>query len=236
MALSTQALPPQLFRLGRARDAWEFPQWEAADPTTGTFGNRWDDPGSVFRVLYTSSSRLGCYLECLARFRPDSAVVGALAEIVENAEELPATATAGTLPGSWLATRRLGTAHFVGPAAAAIGTAHSLSVLNRDLTEVLIDLQLKEVDAAAIRLTVPRRFTQAVSRYVFDSVAEDGKLFAGIFYHSRLGDDIHCFALFEGEGRWTINDASSAVVAPDDADLVHALEMLAGHLEVAPGS
>src|SRR5260370_3662926 len=197
MALSTQAWPPQVFRLGRAREAWEFRPWEAADPTTGTFGKRWDDPGSVFRVLYTSSSRLGCYLECLARFRRDPAVVGALAEIVENADELPATATAGTLPGSWLATRRLGTAHFIGPAAAAIGTAHSLSVLNRDLTEVLIDLQLKEVDAAAIRLRVPGRFTQAVSRHVFASVAEDGTLFAGIFYPTRLGDDIISFALFQ---------------------------------------
>src|SRR5260370_11481570 len=146
MALSTQAWPPQVFRLGRARDAWEIQAWEAADPTTCTLGNRWDDPGSVFRVLYTSSSRLGCYLECLARFRPDPAVVGALAEIVENADELPATATAGTLPGSWLATRRLGTAHFVGPAAAAIGTAHSLSVLNLASTESLITLHLMEFE------------------------------------------------------------------------------------------
>ena len=236
MALSTQALPPQLFRLGRAPDAWQFPPWEAADPTTGTFGNRWDDPTGVFRVLYTSSSRLGCYLECLARFRPDPAVVDSLADIVENADGLPPTAAAGTLPGSWLVTRRLGTADFTGPAAAAIGTAHSLSLLNRDLTAVLIDMQLKEVDAAAIRQTVPRRFTQAVSRYVFESVAEDGKPLAGIFYQSRLGDDIHCFALFEGHGRWRINDPSSAVIASDDADLVHALEMLGVSLEGAPGT
>lgn len=115
MALSTQALPSELFRLGRAPDAWEAPPWEAADPTTGTFGNRWDDPAGVFRVLYTSSSRLGCYLECLARFRPDPAVTESLGQIVENGGELPTTATAGTLPSSWLSIRRFGTAHFSGP-------------------------------------------------------------------------------------------------------------------------
>lgn len=231
MALSTQALPAQLFRLGRAPDAWEFPPWEAADPATGTFGNRWDDPGGVFRVLYTSSSRLGCYLECLARFRPDPAVTAALAVIVENGGELPPTAMAGTLPSSWLATRRFGTGHFIGRAAAAVGTANSLSLLNRDLAAVLIDLHLKEVDAAAIRLTVPRTFTQAVSRYVFESVAGDGKPFAGIFYRSRLGDDIDCLALFEGEGRWSVNDPSSADIGLEDLDLLQAIEMLGITLE-----
>lgn len=231
MALSIQALPEQLFRLGRIPDAWEAPSWEAADPTTGTFGNRWDDPSGVFRVLYTSSSRLGCYLECLARFRPDPAVIGALAEIDENGGELPATATAGTLPSSWLASRRFGTAHFIGAPAAAVGTAFSLSVLNRELAAVLIDLQIKEVDAASIRMTVSRTFTQAVSRYVFESVADNGAPFAGIYYQSRLGDDIHCFALFEGEGRWSMDSPKSEAIAPDDAALVEALKMLGVTLE-----
>ena len=35
----------------------------------GTFGNRFDDPEGIYRVLYASSQRLGCYLEALAQFR-----------------------------------------------------------------------------------------------------------------------------------------------------------------------
>ena len=95
----------------------------------------------------------------------------------------------------------------------------------------MIELQLKEVDGASIRLTAPRRFTQAVSRYVFEAVADNGEPFAGIYYQSRLGDDVHCFALFEGEGRWSIENPQCAAIALDDADLVHAFEMLGVTLE-----
>ncbi|MCZ7537423.1 MAG: hypothetical protein M5T61_16945 [Acidimicrobiia bacterium] len=55
----------------------------------GTFGNRWDDPEGLYRVLYASSLRVGCYIETLARLRPDPAVVAAL-EAIEGDEPLEA--------------------------------------------------------------------------------------------------------------------------------------------------
>ncbi|MCW5979637.1 MAG: RES family NAD+ phosphorylase [Bryobacteraceae bacterium] len=61
--------PPSLiYRLGRRPDPWRPPDWAHAGPD-GTFGNRFDDPQGLYRVLYASSRKLGCFLETLARFR-----------------------------------------------------------------------------------------------------------------------------------------------------------------------
>jgi hypothetical protein len=60
----------EIWRVGRRPDPWALPSWEAAAPD-GTFGNRFDDPDSTYRVCYASSQRMCCFLETLARFRAD---------------------------------------------------------------------------------------------------------------------------------------------------------------------
>ena len=47
-----------LYRIARVPDPWAWPDW-AHVGIDGTFGNRWDDPQSLYRVVYASSSRLG---------------------------------------------------------------------------------------------------------------------------------------------------------------------------------
>jgi len=74
-----------LFRVGRDRDGWAIPDWAYAKED-GTFGNRFDDPMGVYRVLYASSQRLGCFIETLARFRVDVSFVADLA-LMENGED-----------------------------------------------------------------------------------------------------------------------------------------------------
>jgi hypothetical protein len=69
-----------LYRLARALDPWAWPDWAYAG-LDGTFGNRWDDPLGSYRVLYASTRRVGTFIETLARFRPDLAVVAGLEEI-----------------------------------------------------------------------------------------------------------------------------------------------------------
>ncbi|HEV3321974.1 MAG TPA: RES domain-containing protein [Solirubrobacteraceae bacterium] len=69
-----------LYRLARAPDPWAWPDWAYAG-LDGTFGNRWDDPLGSYRVLYASTRRVGTFIETLARFRPDLAVVAGLEEI-----------------------------------------------------------------------------------------------------------------------------------------------------------
>jgi hypothetical protein len=60
----------RLFRVSRVPDPWAWPAWEYAG-ADGTFGNRWDDPQAVYRVLYACSELQGCFVEVLSRFRPD---------------------------------------------------------------------------------------------------------------------------------------------------------------------
>ena len=82
-----------VYRVGYPPDPWTWTPWEYAD--SGRFDGRWDDPDGIWRTLYVGSSLLACYLEVLARFRADPAVVNELAAI-EDDEEYP-TVAAGTL-------------------------------------------------------------------------------------------------------------------------------------------
>ena len=68
-----------LHRIARVPDPWAWPDW-ANVGTVGTFGNRWDDPEGLYRVVYASSSRLAAFVEVVPRFRPAKEIEqGALA-------------------------------------------------------------------------------------------------------------------------------------------------------------
>jgi hypothetical protein len=182
-----EVIPPRLvYRLGREPDPWAPPDWAYASEDK-TFGNRFDDPSGTYRVLYASSSRLGCFLETLARFRVDVALQAALAEISGPDDYVPL----GVVPREWRDGRAIGAADAAG-VFAAIGTAESLATLRGALAATVVGHGLDDLDAAAIRVSLPRAFTQAVSRYVYDS----GR-FDGVCYRSRYGDDIENWAVFE---------------------------------------
>jgi hypothetical protein len=56
MTLRTSEPPERVYRLGRRPDPWQWPDWSYAGGD-GTFGTRFDDPDSEYRVLYASSQR-----------------------------------------------------------------------------------------------------------------------------------------------------------------------------------
>lgn len=215
----------RLHRVGRAPDPWAWPDWSNAGPD-GTFGNRYDDPQGLYRVLYASSDRLGAFVEVLARFRPDPHVLEGLREI-DGSDE--ATLAPGHLPASWLEARRLGEAVVAGNFA-DVGHSESLARLRRDLAGRIVHHGLVDLDAAAIRLAAPRRFTQEVSRFVYEQTAPSGRrAFDGISYLSRLGDEFRNWALFEpsteAEARRIVRRAAVSPIVADDLDLVRALEI-----------
>lgn len=204
-----------LYRLGRDPDPWVWPDWSYAAPD-GTFGNRYDDPHGIYRVLYASSQRLGAFLETLARFRPDLEVLAELERIEGDDEPL-----AG-VPRTWLEGRLIGEATVEGRFV-ELGDSASLATLRAALAASAIHHGLDEIDAATIRLRAPRAFTQQVSRYVY----EEGS-FAGIRYRSRFGDDVLNWAVFESapDGQGPLVATGSAAIAADDPDLRAALELL----------
>jgi hypothetical protein len=213
-----------LYRVGRAPDAWAWPPWSYAGEDS-TFGNRFDDPLGEYRVLYASSRRVGAFIETLARYRNDPAVVALLDEIEVDPEDEDAfpTVPPGVIPRDWFATRMIGTATHSGPFA-DIGHSTSVAYLRVEFAGRLVHYGLDDLDGGDLRRRAPRAFTQEISRYVFErGVADDGESLAGVRYLSRLGDDIENWAIFEGSEP---ENAVSEEIASDDPDLVAALQTL----------
>jgi hypothetical protein len=140
MALEARRPVGPIFRLGRRPDAWQPPDWFLAH-SDGTFGNRFDDPDGYYRVLYASSQRLACFVETLARFRPDLSLLAELSAIEGSDDFLPL----GTLPREWLAVRMMGSAKIDG-AFADIYAASWVSHLRKSLAADALRLGVKDID------------------------------------------------------------------------------------------
>jgi hypothetical protein len=217
-----------VYRVGRAPDPWSWPDWRYAGPDA-TFGNRWDDPRGVYRVLYASTLRLGAYLEGLQNFRSDPETATVLDQIVENhdddgAESLPP----GMLSANWVeGTLMIGEA-MTGATFADVGTAPSLGFLRRTFLARARELGLEDVDAATIRLKEPR-LTQQISRYIYELAHDDGTpAFNGVEYLSRLGDEFENWAIFEpaDASRASLYQERRFSVDVNDEDFQRALEIL----------
>ena len=79
------AAPTEVYRLGRRPDPWAWPDWAYAE-ADGTFGNRYDDPQGIYRVLYASTQRAGTFVECLAYYRADIHVIAELAAVATRCQ------------------------------------------------------------------------------------------------------------------------------------------------------
>lgn len=212
-------LPPVVYRIGRQPDPWVWPDWRYAG-ADGTFGNRFDDPQGTYRVLYASTHRLATFLECLAPFRPDPAVIAEYAAI-ETDDADPEPPLGGEVPVEWLDGRCIGTATLTGDYV-ELGHHQTLAELRHVMARRLVHHGVTELDAATIRLTTPRALTQEISRYVFDDTTAGARRWNGISYLSKYGDDLDNWAVFE--------PAAPTVIGLDlidqrDRDLAEALQL-----------
>jgi hypothetical protein len=230
MPVETKALDAEIYRVGRRPDPWAFIDWAYAG-TDGTFGGRWDDANGRYRVIYASSQRLGAFLETLAQFRPDPSVIAEsqAIEIVEGDEE---TAPPGTVPLTWCREREITTGvttegeidEFV-----VVGAAATLAILRAAFAGRLVHFGLEDLDAATIRRTAPRAFTQEVSSFIERQRDEAGGRYGGIYFRSKLGDEFENWAIFEQEwmrGHSPVLSVSRGVVDPNDGDLEDAMRIL----------
>ncbi len=196
--------------MARYPDAWQLPDWSRAKD--GTFGNRFDDPESDYRVLYAASQEVSCYVETLARFRPDLTLLAELEEIEGDDDFLPI----GEVPLSWCENRVIGTAAADGNYA-DIYALEWIALLRRKLVSDCLRLGLRDLDASALQNSSPRTLTQLVSRIVYDMGL------AGVYYRSRYGHNLENWALFEP---CRISRMKSKKVAADDPALEEAMEIL----------
>ena len=184
MPLETRTPTQSVYRVARRPDAWQLPDWSRAKD--GTFGNRFDDPESEYRVLYASSQKVSCFVETLARFRPDLQLIEELRQIEGDDDFLPI----GEVPLNWCSNRALGTASADGNYADVCG-AEWIALLRRKLASECLRMGIPDLDAAALQMPSPRHLTQLVSRIVYDMGL------AGVYYRSRYGHDLENWALFE---------------------------------------
>jgi hypothetical protein len=203
-------VPGVIYRLGRKPDPWSAPDWASAG-TDGTFGNRFDDPEGMYRVLYASSQRVGCFLETLARFRVDLKLLAELAEIEGEDDYCPL----GEVPLEWIEKRMMGVATASGEYA-DICSSEWISRLRIVLAGHLERFGLDDLDASVLQMTAPRNLTQLVSRVVFS------ERLAGIYYRSKYGHDVENWALFEP---FQINVRDSESIRTDNPELQQAFRL-----------
>lgn len=203
-------IPGLIYRVGRNLDPWSPPDWASAGPD-GTFGNRFDDPEGMYRVLYASSQRLGCFLETLGRFRVDPKLLAELAEIEGEDDYCPL----GEVPREWIDKRMMGVAT-AGGEYADICSSDWISRLRIVLAGRLERFGVDDLDASVLQMTAPRGLTQLASRAVFTEGL------AGIHYRSKYGHDLENWALFEP---FQINARDSEPIRADDPDLQRALQL-----------
>lgn len=213
-----------LFRLAHRPKPWDWPPWQYCRKA-----NRWDDPTDTYRVLYGSTQRRATFLETLARFRPDPAVIVGLAEISGDDESaLPP----GHVPVSWVTERSMGTAT-LGGRFADVGHSQSLAYLQTAMAARLIHYGLRELDGAVIR-QARREFTQEISLHVFGCADGTGApMFTGIAYESRLGSEFTNWAIFERPDHDPVRDVSAENLRIDDPDLRAVCELFG--LQLADG-
>ena len=213
-----------LYRIAWGTEPWEYPDWKRAGTDSSslahTFGNRFDDPDAEYRVLYASSQLVSSYVEVLARFRPDYALLAELRGM-EGEDDYQQI---GIVPDEWFENRFFGTAEVQGNYADLYSPAW-VSYLRSRLHPLCLELGLPDFDVSVLIQATKRIVTQKASSIVYDLGA-----FAGICYASRHGLEFENWALFESKA--SINPLIPVQrVSRSEPSLLQALEIL--HLAVA---
>lgn len=228
--LEIETDPEAVWRVGYEPNPWVWTPWSyAADG--GLFAGRWDDQKGNFRTLYTCSTLLGCFLELLAKFRPDTALEAELAEIDDPAGQAAVDPdTAGAIGYDWVADRRYGPAQQTG---AYCLITHSRSVAALTLAGVLAPLGIAawDIDVALLKAQHRRVVTRTVASWLYDLRDEHRRpLVDGVAFHSRHGDELRMWAIFERLTSDQMQDFSEHVqpgddqpVTPELPDLVEAM-------------
>jgi hypothetical protein len=232
-AFETTTLPDQVYRVGREPDPWSWTDWVHAS-SDGRFEGRWDDAHGRYRVLYACSQRFGAFVESLAHFRADPHVVAEYASIDDGGDDeaLPP----GVVPRSWCSERVIttGTPTDVIGSFVMVSAARTIATLRQAFASLVLQHGLDDLDAAAIRLSAPRAFTQQLSSYFEAQLDDTGQAYAGIYFRSKHGDDIENWAIFEQQrmgGQAPVFSLARENPDPDDDDLRRALDLLAVRLE-----
>lgn len=225
--------PGVVWRVGHAPDPWAWTPWEYAGDH-GLFDGRWDDQEGKFRTLYTAQTLVGCFLEVLARLRPDQRMAAELTAIVDDdgTAALFPTAAAGTVGYEWLEDRVWARGTQTGEYC-FITHSDSVAYLAADGAFAAHGIPAAEIGTDLLKDPSRRVLTRTIARAIYDLRTGDGLArFDGIEFRSRHGDDLRMWALFERSAdgdhdRPThITPDVQGTITPDNDDLRQAFDTL----------
>jgi hypothetical protein len=130
-------------------------------------------------------------METLAPLRPAPSVD--LATITTNEPGLRPTRPAGKI-GEWIEKRHFGEAELCGNFV-DLGAAASIAHLRHRLADLFAKFAITEFDLSVLT-SLQRKVTMEISRFIHELENREQRRFDGIYYPSRLGHDIGCWAIF----------------------------------------
>lgn len=172
-------------------------------------------------MLYAGSTALVCFLETLARYRKPPAADQLTAELAEITNSDFDHMPLGTVPGSWLAARKIGSAFPAGNRYAHVYSSEWLSYLRKQLEPELVRsgaIRTGQVEFdLALLMSQHRSLTQKAATAIYELG------FDGIYYQSRHGADLFNWALFEP---FPLDDLSDTELNGADPNFQEALRRL----------
>jgi hypothetical protein len=197
--LHTAATPPSVHRISGRSQVFTF------RPHRGSPVHRWDDPLGVYGVLYASETLRGALIESLGDFRPSIDMIKEMESI--ELDDAPTSSGSTTLKNTavrsgsvsvrYLGSLFGGIADIKRGIAAHVTHSASLAHIRHKLAPRLAS-QVETDLGADLVLARNRRFTQLVSRFVYEATTDDGTPYDAILCESYYGVDIVNVSLFSG--------------------------------------
>ena len=189
--LATATPPEVLYRVGRNSGLLNYSTISPTDAALPKAGNRFDVPGGG--VLYTATTRAGCFVETLARFRPTP-------RMRELLKDEPGFMITGGVPQDWRLQRSMATLTVRDPLpfldAEAPGT-HAF--LSETLAPQLVQLGYGDNLDLSDVTNHDRRLSRLIAQHAYTAADDSGDpLYSGIRYMSRVGSQWECWAIFAG--------------------------------------
>jgi hypothetical protein len=203
-----------IYRVGYRPNPWAWVPWQY-----GPFTGRWDDPEGTYRVIYAGDSVTTCFVEVLARFRRDEALIAELDAIEADSRDATyPTIPPGIVPSSWLEPRCLGVSSVDGNYV-FVQHPESVAFLRPMFISLALSLNFTDFDGAAIRASEPRDLTQRLSRYLY--LGDDPSV-NGIVFESRHGNDLVLLGIFEKGGTTGMPQECSPLLSQESAEPIDA--------------
>lgn len=169
--------------------------------------SRFDDPaiasaddGGGYATLYLAEDPVGAFLEVIYQFRPQlddmrTFAASVVADVSDRDQLLNSPARVNR---AWIADSQLTGARLTSPHPVFdLASAGAVQTLREHFALSLIALGVDDLDFSQV-LSNNRALTQAISRWVWSMMSEDGRpLFSGIRYRSRFDPECICLALYE---------------------------------------